>query len=126
MKNLISIKLSALILGLGILVSASSFANGNSDGVNPINTTKKLHGWITQNISYPKAAAENNEQGTVYVSFSISENGTIENLAIAQGATESLNASALEVVSKMPVADLVSGSEKFDTTYIVPIKFVIK
>ncbi len=126
MKDLISIKLSTLILGLGILVSASSFASVKSDGVNPISTTKKLHGWITQNISYPKVAAENNEQGTVYVSFSISENGIIENLAIAHGATESLNASALEVVSKMPVADLVSSSEKFDTTYIVPIKFVIK
>jgi TonB family protein len=126
MKNLVSIKLSTLILGLGILVSASSFANGISDGVNPISTTKKLHGWITQNVSYPKIAAENNEQGTVYVSFTISESGLIENVAIAQGATESLNASAIEVVSKMPVADLISGSEKFETTYIVPIKFVIK
>ena len=62
----------------------------------------------------------------MYVSFTISENGLIENVSIAQGATESLNTSALEVVSKMPVADLISGSEKFDTTYIVPIKFVIK
>jgi TonB family protein len=126
MKNLISIKLSKLILGLGVLVSTSSFASVKSDGVNPISTPKKLHGWLTKNVSYPKNAAVNNEQGTVYISFTISENGLIENVAIAQGATESLNASALEVVSKMPVADLISGSEKFDTTYIVPIKFVIK
>lgn len=126
MKNLISIKLSGLILGLGILVNTSSLANGNSDGVNPISTSKKLHGWLTNNVSYPESAAVNHEQGTVYVSFTISESGVIENVAIAQGATEALNASALEVVSKMPVADLISGSEKFDTTYIVPIKFVIK
>ncbi len=126
MKNLISIKLSGLILGLGILISTSSLAGTNNNGVNPVSTSQNLHGWLTNNVSYPELAAVNNEQGTVYVSFTISENGSIENVSIAQGATESLNASALEVVSKMPAADLISGSEKFDTTYIVPIKFVIK
>ncbi|MBK9589922.1 MAG: energy transducer TonB [Crocinitomicaceae bacterium] len=126
MKNLKLIKLNGLILGLGILLSASSFAVANNNGVNPVNTTQNLHGWLTKNVSYPEVAAVNNEQGTVYVSFTISENGLIENVAIAEGATECLNASALEVVSKMPVAELISGSEKYDTTYIVPIKFVIK
>lgn len=115
-----------VILGLGILLGASSLATEKNDGVNPVSTTKNLHGWLTENVIYPETAVENKEEGTVYVSFTISENGTVENVSIAQGVTESLNNAALDVVMKMPVNELISGSEKGDTAYIVPIKFVIK
>lgn len=115
-----------VILALVIMLAATTRATETNNGVNPVSTAKNVHGWLTANMSYPENAAVNKEQGTVYVSFTISENGTIENVLVVQGAAESLNASALDVVAKMPITDLISGSEKYDTTYIVPIKFVIK
>lgn len=115
-----------VILGLGILLGASSWATEKDNGVNPVTTTQKFHGWISDNVTYPENALENKEQGTVYISFTIAESGTIENVSVAQGATTSLNMAALDVVMKMPVSELLSGSEKYGTTYIVPIKFVIK
>lgn len=116
-----------LLLIMGFILSPADLFSAETDlGSEPLSTPKKLHNWLSENVTYPATAAENNEQGTVYVSFTISDNGVIENATIVQGVTEALNKSALEIVSKMPVADLISGSEKFDTTYIVPIKFVIK
>jgi len=85
-----------------------------------------MQNWISANVSYPAAAVTNKEEGTVYVCFTVSEDGTLENAEIAQGVSQNLNDAALNVVAKMPVNELLAGSEKYGTNYIVPIKFVIK
>lgn len=113
-----------LILGLGLLLTATSFAN---DGVKPLSNTKtKMHAWLVNNVTYPLAAATNKEEGTVYVSFTISETGEVQNVELAKGVSTSLNEAAINVVEEMPVTQLISDSENFDGYYIVPIKFVIK
>jgi len=124
MKNFTSIKLSTRILGLGLLLTATSFAN---DGVKPLaNAKTKMHEWLMNNTVYPVSAANNKEEGTVYISFTISETGQIQNVELAKGVSTSLNESALNVVKEMSATQLISGSENFDGYYIVPIKFVIK
>jgi len=124
MKNFTSIKLSTRILGLGLLLAATSFAN---DGVKPLaNAKTKMHEWLMNNTVYPASAATNKEEGTVYISFTISETGVLQNVELAKGVSQDLNEAALNVVRKMPVEQLISGSEKLESVYIVPIKFVIK
>lgn len=112
-----------LILGLGLILGSTSFASTTNEGIKP---AKNLHGWLTKNAAYPIKAIENKEEGTVYVAFTISESGNVENVELAQGVSLSLNEAALNVVKQMPANELLSGSEKYDTVYIVPIKFVIK
>jgi len=124
MKNFTSIKLSTRILGLGLLLAATSFAN---DGVKPLaNAKTKMHEWLMNNTVYPVSAANNKEEGTVYISFTVSETGQVQNVELAKGVSTSLNNEALSVVEQMPVDQLISGSENYGGYYIVPIKFVIK
>ena len=115
-----------LILGLGIVLSTASFANDVNGGINPLTATQKMQNWIADHAQYPAEAATNNEEGTVYVAFTVSDGGTLENAEIARGISPNLDEAALNVVLQMPVQELVAGSEKYDATYIVPIKFVIR
>lgn len=113
-----------IILSLGLLLTATSFAN---DGIKPLTPVKtKMHAWLVDNTNYPTSAANNKEEGTVYVSFTISETGEVQNVELAKGVSASLDEEALNVVKEMPATQLISGSENFDGYYIVPIKFVIK
>ena len=113
-----------LLLGIGFLLTATSFAN---DGIKPLATAKtKMHDWLVDNVVYPTSAANNKEEGTVYVSFTISETGEIQNVELAKGVSASLDAEALNVVKVMPATQLIAGSENYGGYYIVPIKFVIK
>ncbi|MBK9190554.1 MAG: energy transducer TonB [Crocinitomicaceae bacterium] len=126
MKNFIFKKLKGLVLGLGIVLGSNASATENNHGIKPENASQKMRGWISENIYYPTSAAENKEEGTVYVAFTISENGLLESCEIAQGVSANLDATALATVQKMPVDQLISGSEAYNGTFIVPIKFVIK
>jgi TonB family protein len=119
-------KISTILLGLGIVLSSGASASESNHGIKPENASQKMCGWISENIYYPASAAENKEEGTVYVAFTISENGNLESCEIAQGVSENLDVTALETVQKMPVDQLVAGSEAYNGTFIVPIKFVIK
>lgn len=126
MKNLKSLMLGSFLLGLGLVLSSNASAKENNHGIKPENASQKMCGWISENIYYPQTAAENKEEGTVYVAFTISQNGLLESCEIAQGVSSNLDAIALQTVQKMPVDQLISGSEAYNGTFIVPIKFVIK
>lgn len=116
-----------LVLGLGLLLSAASFANGGNKGIVPTRSTSdNVRMWLASNLVYPTHAIENKEQGTVYVSFTISNDGELQNVELAHGVSPCLDKTALEMVLKMPIDQLIAGSEKIEASYIVPIKFVIK
>ena len=111
MKKLIVV----LILALPLMATA-----GN---VNPV----KLNfvEWIKNNITYPTQAIKNHEEGIVYVSFTISEQGRAKNVVIEEGISVTLNAEALLAVSSMPLKSKYVDSEP-DKTFILPIKFILK
>ena len=111
MKKLVLV----LVLSLPLMVSAE---NGN-----PIR--KNFSNWINNNIVYPSESIKNHEEGVVYVSFTISENGQAENVSIEEGISFALNKEALLMVNTMP---LTAMYEKNDPTkmYILPIKFTLK
>lgn len=115
-----------VILGLGLILGASAFANGNGEGINPVTATQKMQHWIAMHAEYPADALTNKEEGTVYIAFEVSEAGLLENATVAQGISVNLDQAALNVVLQMPVSELIAGSEKYGKSYIVPIKFVIK
>lgn len=58
--------------------------------------------FLQQHIVYPEIAAENGNQGTVFVSFVVDAEGTVEEVEILQGVCESLDNEALRVVNLMP------------------------
>lgn len=81
--------------------------------------------WINKNIIYPTQAIKNHEEGIVYVSFTISENGQAENVIIEEGISSALNAEAITIVSNMPLQQLYAKNDS-GKTFILPIKFTLK
>ena len=113
MKKLILITILSLSLPL----------LSNASGGEP-NKSKALK-WLNKHISYPENAIENNEEGVVYVAFTISPQGNAENIEIEEGSSESLNQEAVRTIESMPLLEMYS-EENPQKTYILPIKFTLK
>lgn len=61
-----------------------------------------LQKYINENIMYPQEAIENNEQGRIYLSFIIEEDGTITHVFVDRGASNTLDLESTRVVYGMP------------------------
>ena len=58
--------------------------------------------FIQDKVKYPELAKEMGEQGIVYVKFVVNKNGSIEQVKIAKGVSDALDAEAKRVVRSMP------------------------
>lgn len=58
--------------------------------------------WIRDNINYPTMAVEMGEQGIVYVQFVVNKDGSIEQVKVVRGVSDSLDDEAKKVVKRMP------------------------
>lgn len=58
--------------------------------------------WLSNNIRYPEAAAQNDIQGRVVVKFVVEKDGSIGKAEIVRGVDKDLDREALRVVKKMP------------------------
>lgn len=100
-----------------------AFASSMFDGNDPKLITK-VSSWVNKNVTYPKSAIENREEGIVYVSFQVVE-GEIETVEVVGGVSEHLDAEALRILNSVPVSELGNAISE-DKSYILPIKFVLK
>ena len=88
--------------------------------------TKKLMGYLTENIKYPEMAKENGIQGKVFVQFAVWKDGTIKEVKIVKGVHKTLDNEALRVVKMMPKWN--PGKQRGKTVncrFTLPIKFKI-
>ena len=108
-----------LVLGLSLGLSFS----GKAENVKPVKMS--LVEWISGNVKYPSSAAENKEEGTVYISFSLGQNGNAINVEIEKGISTELNNEALRLVSEMHMSSVI-GLNNIDKRYIIPIKFILR
>ena len=58
--------------------------------------------YINQNVVYPQASIEMNEQGRVFLSFVVEKDGSISNVNVERGVSIDLDREAKRVVSQMP------------------------
>jgi len=58
--------------------------------------------WINDNIKYPQTSIEMNEQGRVFLSFVVEEDGSITNVRVERGISIDLDREAKRVIKKMP------------------------
>jgi protein TonB len=63
---------------------------------------KKLYTFLAKNIHYPAQAREKNIQGTVYVSFVVSQDGTLSDIKVVHGVDGGISEEAVRVVKLMP------------------------
>ena len=80
--------------------------------------------WIQDNIEYPQLAVEMGEQGIVYVQFVVNKDGSIEQVRVMRGVSDSLDDEAKRVVKKMPKwTPGEQAGKKVRVRYTLPIHF---
>lgn len=86
--------------------------------------TAGLSNFLQKNIRYPQHDQEMNTQGTVYVSFLITAQGSVTDVHITRGLSASTDNEVYRVVKAMPTwkPGKVEG-ENADTRYNLPVSF---
>jgi periplasmic protein TonB len=82
--------------------------------------------WIRDNIVYPPESLKKKEEGKVFVSFVVREDGSIKDVSIERGATENLDREAIRAIKKMP--NWIPGEMKgkqVATKVRIPIAFTL-
>lgn len=64
--------------------------------------TAALQRWVAMNVIYPEEAIEKDEMGKVYLSFIVEADGSLSNIKVEKGSSESLNREAIRVMKGMP------------------------
>ncbi|PCJ80801.1 MAG: hypothetical protein COA57_14760 [Flavobacteriales bacterium] len=140
-KNLffagIAVKLIVLAV-FAFLTVKQSIANPIDDG----KTTKKeltyqlpeypggqeeLVKFIAANLQYPDRAKEIGITGTVYIEFTVFEDGSLNDIKIAKSVFHDLDEEALRVMNSMPNWNPAKQGEQLMTTEMrLPIKFSLR
>lgn len=107
-----------------MITSAIGFAHTENLGVDP--SKKVFKQWTKRVIAYPQESAQVNEEGMVYISFDILEDGTAVNYNVDAGISSTLDQKALEIVMNMPKEHLYSNGFIEGTRFVIPIKFSIQ
>lgn len=63
---------------------------------------KAFYSYLSKNITYPESAKKNKEQGKVFLSFIVNKDGSLTDLQIIRGLSESLNQEAIRVLKASP------------------------
>ena len=83
--------------------------------------------YLSKNIRYPAEARQNKAQGTVYVKFTVTADGTIDDVFIEKGIGGGCNEEALRVVKQMP--KWTPGKQNriaVAAQYVLPIQFAME
>lgn len=61
-----------------------------------------MNKYIVKNIEYPELAIEKGLSGRVYIRFTVTKDGSIENVTVVRGVHELLDKEAIRVIKSMP------------------------
>lgn len=82
--------------------------------------------YMSDNIRYPKSAAEAKTSGKVFVSFTVAKDGKVTKAAIKKGVSKELDSEALRVVSAMPNwIPAEKDGKKVDAEMVLPVSFAL-
>lgn len=119
MKKLFGILLG--LVGLAFSASAQDVAPAYPGG------EAAMKEFIAKTMVYPAAAQENGAEGTVYVTFVVKTDGSIDNIKIKRMVDPDLEAEAIRIVKKMPKwTPATRDGVAIQTTYALPIRFRLK
>ena len=83
--------------------------------------------FLQQTLRYPSEAREAGDQGTVFVSFVIRDDGRIANVKVLRGVSKAIDEEAVRVVKMMPrwTPGKLDG-KPVNTQFNMPIRFVLQ
>jgi protein TonB len=85
----------------------------------------KLMLFIQENMRYPKSAAKKSIEGRVICQFTVTKDGSIEDIIVIRGLHKSLDKEAVRVIKKMPKWKPGKNYEGQvqDCKYTIPVTF---
>lgn len=87
---------------------------------------KALMSFLSDNIKYPKDAKKAGIQGRVICQFVVAKDGSVNNIKVVRGVSKSLDAEAVNALSKMPKWNAgTQRGEKVNVKYMLPVNFII-
>ncbi len=89
--------------------------------------TDSMLRFLAKNIEYPHLALESEISGTVYATFVVGKDGTIEDISIARGIGGGCDQEAIRVIKIMPKwTPGMQGGKVVRTQFRLPIRFVMQ
>lgn len=86
-----------------------------------------MFAFVARNFKFPRIDLEQGIKGIIYVGFTISTEGLVENVQIKRGIAPASNAEALRVVKSMPKWEPgVQNIRKVAVDFVLPIKVSIR
>ena len=85
----------------------------------------KLMPFIQENMRYPKIAIKKGIEGRVICQFTVTKDGSIENVFVVRGLHKSLDKEAVRIIKKMPKwkpGENFNG-QVIDCKYTIPVTF---
>jgi protein TonB len=85
----------------------------------------ELMKFIQKNMRYPKTAIKKGIEGRVICQFTVTKDGSIENIIVVRGLHKSLDKEAIRIIKKMPKwkpGEDFNG-QAIDCKYTIPVKF---
>ncbi len=80
--------------------------------------------FMQENVRYPQSSIEMNEQGRVFLSFLVDIDGSISEVKVEKGISDSLNVEAIRVVKSMPKwKPALLADQPVKSTVRIPINF---
>ena len=86
---------------------------------------EKLMTFIQENMRYPKIAIKKGIEGRVICQFTVTKDGSIENVFVVRGLYKSLDKEAVRIIKKMPKwkpGEDFNG-QAIDCKYTIPVYF---
>ncbi|MGB0932999.1 MAG: energy transducer TonB [Lishizhenia sp.] len=85
-----------------------------------------LFNYLSEHIEYPNIAKEVGEEGTVYMEYVVETDGSISNVKVLRGVSESLDREAKRVVRSMPNWNPAKDKGKVvRCKMVLPVKFIL-
>lgn len=85
---------------------------------------EEMNKFITENLKIPGDSKVSGLYGKVYVAFKVAEDGSLIDIEISQGISESMNEEAIRVVKAMPKwIPGTKGGKNTTMRYYIPIEF---
>ena len=83
--------------------------------------------WLSQNLTYPAAAAENGIQGKVVVKFVVDEHGNVSDVQVVRSVDPSLDREAVSTVKRMPKWNPgMQNGQPVKVWYTLPVTFKLQ
>ncbi|MDD3522319.1 MAG: TonB family protein [Bacteroidales bacterium] len=93
------------------------FANGQGE--------QAFQVWVMQHVTYPEEARKEKSAGTVFASFTVTENGSISDIKILRGVSPALDKEVIRVLATSPKWEkpAIANGQPVRVTYSLPVKF---